>query len=84
MSGAFRIYKSRPNFQKHDHFAIGFESEEWLVFSDPRRFGCVDLFKEEYVLSHWLLKNLGPEPLSKEFTPDYIMTKTASSGKVDR
>ena len=78
MSGAFRIYKSRPNFQKHDHVAIGFESEEWLVFSDPRRFGCVDLFKEEYVLSHWLLKNLGPEPLSKEFTPDYIITKTAS------
>ena len=42
----FLIYKSRPNFQKHDHVAIGFESEEWLVFSDPRRFGCKTYLKK--------------------------------------
>ncbi len=79
MSGSFRIYSNRPNFQKHDHFAIGFESDKWIVFSDPRRFGYIDLFSEEHAVSHRFLKNLGVEPLSSEFTPDYLEEQT--SGK---
>lgn len=76
MSGSFRIYSKRPNFQKHDHFALGFESNEWLVFCDPRRFGYIDLFSEEDAASHRLLKNLGVEPLSSKFTPNYLVGHT--------
>ncbi len=77
MSGSFRIYSNRPNFQKHDHFALGFESDEWLVFGDPRRFGYIDVFGEEYATSHRFLKNLGVEPLSNDFNSDYLMARTA-------
>jgi formamidopyrimidine-DNA glycosylase len=75
MSGSIRIYPNRPNLQKHDHFAIGFEGNGWLVFSDPRRFGYIDLFANSDITSHRLLKILGPEPLSEEFTPEYLSKK---------
>ena len=75
MSGSIRIYSNRPNLQKHDHFAIGFDSGEWLVFCDPRRFGYIDLFSESHIDTHRLLKNLGPEPLTDEFTADYLITQ---------
>ena len=77
MSGSIRIYTNRPNLQKHDHFALGFEGGEWLVLCDPRRFGFVDLFCESEIESHWLLKNLGPEPLCEDFTVAYLMAQTA-------
>ncbi len=77
MSGSFRIYKNRPNFQKHEHFAMEFEDNEWVVFCDPRRFGYIDLFSEEHAKSHRFLKKLGVEPLSKDFTPDYLVAQTA-------
>ncbi len=77
MSGSIRIYPNRPNLKKHDHFALGFEGDDWLVLCDPRRFGFVDLFCESEIESHWLLKNLGPEPLSEDFTVDYLVAQTA-------
>ena len=77
MSGSIRIYSNRPNLQKHDHFALGFQGGDWLVLCDPRRFGFIDLFCESEIESHWLLKNLGPEPLSEDFTTDYLMAQTA-------
>ena len=77
MSGSIRIYSNRPNLQKHDHFALGFEGDEWLVLSDPRRFGFIDLFCESELKSHWLLKNLGPEPLSEDFTVEYLIAQSA-------
>ena len=77
MSGSFRIYSNRPNFHKHDHFALGFENNEWIVFCDPRRFGYIDVFSEELAISHRFLKKLGVEPLSSDFTPDYLVARTA-------
>ena len=76
MSGSIRIYTNRPNLQRHDHFGIEFEGDQWLVFNDPRRFGYIDLFPESNVDSHRLLQNLGPEPLSDEFTVEYLLTQT--------
>ena len=77
MSGSFRITSNRPNFQKHDHFAMEFEGKEWAVFCDPRRFGYIDLLSEEHAKSHRFLKKLGVEPLSSDFTPDYLVAQTA-------
>jgi len=77
MSGSIRIYSDRPNLQKNDHFAVGFDGGGWLVLCDPRRFGFIDLFWESEMESHWLLKNLGPEPLSEDFTVDYLIGQVA-------
>ena len=68
MSGAIRLYDHKPNFEKHDHFAVEFTSGQWIVFSDPRRFGHLDLFASAAKPKHPLLVCLGVEPLSDAFT----------------
>lgn len=67
MSGTIRIYGHKPNFAKHDHFAVEFESGNWFVFCDPRRFGHIDLFASAEEITHPLLTGLGVEPLSTAF-----------------
>ncbi len=68
MSGAIRLYDQKPNFAKHDHFSVEFSSGQWVVFSDPRRFGHLDLFASAAKQTHPLLSGLGIEPLSDAFT----------------
>ena len=68
MSGAIRLYDHKPNFAKHDHFSVEFTSGQWVVFSDPRRFGHLDLFASADAPKHPLLCSLGVEPLSDAFT----------------
>jgi len=108
MSGAIRIYQSKPNFAKHDHVAMEVSAESstssnkalsatnmdqanmyqanmdqsesrWWVFSDPRRFGHLDLISDfdgstevKGDSEHWLLKGMGPEPLSSHFDTAYL------------
>ena len=68
MSGSIRLYDHKPNFGKHDHFSVEFTSGQWVVFSDPRRFGHLDLFASATTTTHPLLSGLGVEPLSDAFT----------------
>jgi formamidopyrimidine-DNA glycosylase len=42
-----------------------------LRFNDPRRFGSI-LWTSEPTHEHRLLKSLGPEPLTEDFTGDYL------------
>ena len=74
MSGAIRLYDQKPNFTKHDHFSVEFTSGQWLVFCDPRRFGHLDLFASAATPTHPLLRSLGVEPLSDEFTDPVLVT----------
>lgn len=65
MTGNWRDEASGQPFLKHDHVKIEFENF-CLIYNDPRRFGFFEVLKANQV--HKLLKNLGPEPLSDEFT----------------
>ena len=47
---------------RHDHLELVFEDGSRAVYTDPRRFGIVDLFAAEQEASHPLLSHLGPEP----------------------
>lgn len=71
MSGSLRILESAKEPEKHDHIDVVFESGVCLRFNDPRRFGAF-LWVEGQMASHKLLRDLGPEPLSEEFTTDYL------------
>ncbi len=71
MSGNVRILSSTTPHLKHDHLDILFENNLCLRFNDPRRFGCV-LWLTGDPLQHDLLKDLGPEPLSDDFTGAYL------------
>jgi formamidopyrimidine-DNA glycosylase len=56
----------------HDHVVLGLEDGTRLVYSDPRRFGIMDLFPEAEVQSHKLLRGIGVEPLGNEFDALYL------------
>lgn len=73
MSGSLRILSSKDIPDKHDHFELIFNSI-CLRMRDPRRFGAV-LWTTKDPLEHPLLKTLGVEPLTSNFTLDYLLKK---------
>jgi len=66
MSGSLRVLAHDAPPGKHDHFDWRLSSGNILRFTDPRRFGC--LLWQEPGAVHPLLADLGPEPLSAEFS----------------
>lgn len=73
MSGRVRIYPQYRHIpEKHDHIICRLDNGVELALNDARRFGCVDLFQDEQLNTHPLLVHLGPEPLSKDFSIDYM------------
>ncbi len=48
---------------KHEHVVFEVGNGTVVRFSDPRRFGLMDLTTEEALATHPLLGHLGPEPL---------------------
>jgi len=73
MSGAIRLYQQQlSEFGKHDHFSVGLADGQWFVFSDPRRFGHLDLLESGKEEAHPLLSGMGVEPLSNHFSPAYL------------
>ena len=69
MSGSLRVVASASAPGRHDHIDLGF-GEIALRYNDPRRFGCM-LWLEPGEL-HPLLRHLGPEPLSDDFSGDHL------------
>ncbi len=56
----------------HDHVVLALEGGARVVYTDPRRFGIMDLFPEVSLASHKLLGGIGVEPLGNEFSADYL------------
>ena len=77
MSGKLRIVEKQTPRQKHDHVQFLLSNNQWIRFNDPRRFGCI-LYTEENPMSHPLLRDLGPEPLTDAFTGDILYQQSKS------
>ncbi|MBX9726781.1 MAG: bifunctional DNA-formamidopyrimidine glycosylase/DNA-(apurinic or apyrimidinic site) lyase [Rickettsiales bacterium] len=78
MSGSFVVVKATEYQSKtHDHVIITLETNRLMVFNDPRRFGVIDLIKKGQEHAHALLKHLGPEPFSDEFSSTYLSAQLA-------
>lgn len=75
MSGSLRVLSEPRSPEKHDHFDIKLENGICVRFNDPRRFGAF-LWVDGNVDSHELLSKLGPEPLSDQFTADYLYRRS--------
>ena len=69
MSGSLRIVEPGHPFKTHDHVAITLSPSLQLRLHDPRRFGLFLHLPPGDPHQHPLLADLGPEPLSDEFTP---------------
>ena len=54
--------RRRNRSGKHDHLEFIFTDGSRAVYTDPRRFGIIDLFPAEDEAGHKLLASLGPEP----------------------
>ena len=78
MSGSLRIFTDGDaridHPDKHDHADIVFADGTVLRYHDPRKFGA-DLWYEGIAEHHPLLEKLGPEPLSDDFSADYLYQK---------
>ncbi len=66
--GAF--HRDPAILPRHDHVVFWTERGTRITFNDARRFGMVDLIAPGAM--HPLLAQLGPEPLSDEFTPEIL------------
>ena len=71
MSGSLRICDADDAPRKHDHVDIVMDSGLCVRFNDPRRFGAL-LWWDGNPEAHELLRDLGPEPLSNDFSGEHL------------
>ncbi|MEZ0395361.1 MAG: bifunctional DNA-formamidopyrimidine glycosylase/DNA-(apurinic or apyrimidinic site) lyase [Anaerolineales bacterium] len=68
MSGDLLVVLGGYEPAQHDRLLLRLSDDALLVFSDPRKFGRVWLVDDPARV----LADLGPEPLSEEFTPAWL------------
>jgi formamidopyrimidine-DNA glycosylase len=64
---------AHPAPEKHDHVIFDMEGGVRITFNDARRFGAMDLMDTARAEDHWLLRDLGPEPLGNSFDEPYLV-----------
>jgi formamidopyrimidine-DNA glycosylase len=69
MSGSFRVRRDGDarSAGRHDHVVFHMSSNAVVTFTDPRRFGFMDLVPTAALSTHPVLGALGPEPLAAGF-----------------
>lgn len=67
MTGKWTYYheldQKKFNPEKHDHLLIVFKSREVLVYSDPRRFGFIDVVSQDQLEKYFA--HIGIEPMEQ-------------------
>ncbi len=78
MTGRFSVQSPPfPALGPHDHVVFFTDDDRRTTFSDPRRFGVLDLGRADRLSEHPLLKKLGPEPLDDSWDGDALLRKVA-------
>jgi len=72
MSGRVSVTKDYHP-KKHDHAIFHMSSGAIVTYNDARRFGFIDLCTTDHLASYKAFKTLGPEPLSEQFTLDFLL-----------
>lgn len=71
MSGRLQVIDKDQPHEKHDHVDIIMDNGLCLRYTDPRRFGSI-LWTDSDPYQHKLLVKLGPEPLTRDFSGNYL------------
>ncbi len=72
MSGKIKIFDETPKvFEKHDHIVLETDNG-CVVYNDARRFGLFTCLKTSELKKHKFFRSLGPEPLSKDCSAEYL------------
>ncbi|SEW41141.1 DNA-(apurinic or apyrimidinic site) lyase [Cognatiyoonia koreensis] len=69
------FHHPHPVPAKHDHVVFHMGNDARITFNDARRFGAMDLLPTASDSDHWLIRDLGPEPLGNAFDEDYLVAK---------
>ncbi|SEM97571.1 DNA-formamidopyrimidine glycosylase [Lihuaxuella thermophila] len=73
MEGKYRLAEQDEPLEKHTHVLFHFTDGTELRYRDVRQFGTMDLFRLGEEDHHLPLAKLGPEPLSEDFTPEWLL-----------
>ncbi len=79
MSGRFQVLGPAADNPKFTHAEFFLDDESRLVFSDQRHFGYMNLVSSRGLDDAKELRQLAPEPFSKEFSKAYIRRVLRSS-----
>jgi formamidopyrimidine-DNA glycosylase len=69
------FHHDHPAPAKHDHVVLDMDTGARITFNDARRFGAMDLMPTASADSHWLLRDLGPEPLGNSFDETFLQAR---------
>lgn len=71
------FHHPHPAPAKHDHVVFDMDNGARITFNDARRFGAMDLMQTTAEDDHWLIRDLGPEPLGNAFDETYLIDRLA-------
>jgi formamidopyrimidine-DNA glycosylase len=72
MSGRLHVLTEDTKPAKHDHIDINLQNDICLRYNDARRFGSLH-WTEECPTQHFLIKNLGIEPLTELYNAEFLL-----------
>lgn len=75
MEGKYFIKDSKEEIVKHEHIIISFADGTDLRYHDTRKFGRMKLIKKEDLDKTIEITKQGKEPLDKELTSAYLLSK---------
>jgi len=69
---------------KHDHVIFHLSNGDIIRYNDPRRFGYMDLVRQDKLQNHKSFIDLGPEPLGNEFNEITLAEKALIKDKAGK
>ena len=81
MTGRLGIFPADAPRSKHDHVRLQLDNNMQLRFNDIRRFGFIQVVPPGGDPGTTILAGIGPEPLGKEFTPEYLHRLAAGKNR---
>jgi len=70
-----QFHHDHPAPEKHDHVVLHMANGTRVTFNDARRFGAMDMSGTADLDHHWLIRDIGPEPLGNAFNEDHLIAK---------
>lgn len=81
MSGRFVLLRPDEENPKFTHAEFYFADEDRLIFQDQRHFGYMNVVRSDLVAETPEIRKLAPEPLSDEFSREYLRGVLAGTGR---
>lgn len=81
MEGKYGLFPAEEKMDKHTHVLFTFTDRTQLRYKDVRKFGTMHLFVKGEEQSSLPLSQLGPEPLSDEFSKEYMMSSLQKTSR---